>query len=216
MSHARASRSEGAGGRRIGALRVGDRVSKDIVRSIVAGAALFLCVSTAWGRPMDIPRYARLDTLLYRCGKKAQRLQEAEAFKAKPRIERMILSLREGQTSFEKRKLDGLVVVKEVFQRWPVLRNETLPASQTAALEPLTETLRIRYRGYLPDRRMRRERQSVAQVLVSALTHRHLRARQAAIDGLAAIYGTTNGYRADALAHDRRKAQSAWLRFVKR
>ena len=63
---------------------------------------------------------------------------------------------------------------------------------------------------------MRRERQSVAQVLVSALTHRHLRARQAAIDGLAAIYGTTNGYRADALAHDRRKAQSAWLRFVKR
>ncbi len=63
---------------------------------------------------------------------------------------------------------------------------------------------------------MRSERDSVSHVLISALTHRRLHARQAAIDGLAAIYGTANRYRADASAHDRRKAQSAWLRFVKR
>ncbi len=165
---------------------------------------------------MDVPRYARLDTLLHRCGKKAQRLKAAEAFRTKPRIERMILSLREGQTTFEKRKLDGLVVAKEIFQRSPTLRNETLTPDQTAALEPLAETLRIRYRGYLSDRRMRSERDSVSRVLISALAHPRLHARQAAIDGLAAIYGTTHRYRADAPAHDRRKAQSAWLRFVKR
>ena len=126
---------------------------------------------------MDIPRYARLDTLLRRCGKKVQRLQAAEVFKTKPRIERMILSLREGHSEFEKRKLDGLVVVKEIFQRSPILRNETLTGAQAAALEPLTETLRIRYRGYLSDRRMRSERDSVSHVLISALTHRRLHAR---------------------------------------
>ena len=181
------------------------------------GLALFLSLVAApvAARPPKITNYARIDNLLAHYDRETARLRREAEFRAKPRIERMIIRYRQ-QRTFEGKKLAGDYVVKQVFDDWDAIQKTSPTEADVKILMQLPQALKANYSGIRAVGVNRKERLNASKPLVKALTHDRLHMRQAAIDCLKAIYGTINLYRADASEADRKKAKRSWEGYIKR
>ncbi len=181
-------------------------------------ALLGLVAAPAAARPPKIANYARIDNLLAHYDRETERLREEEAFRAKPRIERMIIRYG-GQRTFEGKKLTGDYVVKQVFDEWEAIQKASPTEADVKILMSLPDALKANYSGIRAvrvNKVNKKERKNASKPLVKALMNDHLYVRQAAINCLKAIYGTINLYRADATKRDRARAQKNWEALVNR
>ena len=181
-------------------------------------ALLGLVAAPAAARPPKITNYARIDNLLAHYDRETERLRQEEAFKAKPRIERMIIRYGE-QRTFEGKKLTGDYVVKQVFDEWEAIQKASPTEADVKILMSLPDALKANYSGIRAvrvNKVNKKERKNASKPLVKALMNDHLYVRQAAINCLKAIYGTINLYRADAAKRDRARAQKNWEALVNR
>ena len=181
------------------------------------GLALLLGVvaAPAAAGPPKITNYARIDNLRAHYDREIARLQRDVAFRAKPRIERMIIRYGEHRM-LEGKKLTGDYVVMQVFEEWGAIKTASPAKADVKILMLLPEALKANYAGIRAVGLNRKERLNASKPLVKALMNDHLYVRQAAIDCLKAIYGTNHLYRADASKRERSKAQKDWGRFIKR
>lgn len=161
------------------------------------------------------PGCVGFEELHLRLENRYEKLRKQEEMAAKPREERMVLLLRAGRTTFENKKLTGEWVLTEIL-KWKVLQAEKIPAAARLVLDMLPEALETRYGHGHRTASLRAERYRVSKQLVSALMHRQVHIRKAAIECLDALYGTKRGYRADAPDRERKKIQREWRLALRR
>ena len=176
---------------------------------------LGLVAAPAAAGPPKITNYERIDNLLAHYDREIARLQREVAFRAKPRIERMIIRYGQ-QRMFEGKKLAGDYVVKQVFEEWGAMKKASPTAADVKILMLLPDALKANYRGIRAVGLNRKERHNASKPLVKALTSDYLYIRQAAIDCLKAIYSTKNLYRADANEKARKARKKYWEGYIKR
>ncbi len=176
---------------------------------------LGLVAAPAAAGPPKITNYARIDNLLAHYDREIVRLQREVAFRAKPRIERMIIRYGQ-QRMFEGKKLTGDYVVMQVFEEWGAIKTASPAKADVKILMLLPEALKANYAGIRAVGLNRKERLNASKPLVKALTNDYLYIRQAAIDCLVAIYATNHLYRADANEKARKARKKYWESYIKR
>ena len=183
---------------------------------LLLSVCVFALPSHVEAKPPASPRFMRADDFQKSLEARLKKLQEQEAFEAKPRPERLVILLKRGTKKFGSEKLTGAGVVKEVFA-WKELRAAApgKPAERTAELLP--EALHACF-GSLnrKSKSAMRERYKTSRELVDALMDKHIRIRTIAIDCLSAIYGETRGYKPGASESERKRAQKKWAKAIRR
>jgi hypothetical protein len=178
---------------------------------------LLACLaSRAGAKPPESPKFARAKELLEKLEVRSERLRQEEEFKAKPRVERLVLKFKEGAATFQGEELDGSFVIREVMT-WDRIRLKVVPDDVKGVLLLLPEAFKARYGFvYTRSKTLRKQRRCAGTRLVAALTHDLRHVRKLAIECLEAMYGVRHGYKADASEAGRRRKQKEWRRSLPR
>ena len=178
---------------------------------------LLACLaSRADAKPPESPKFARAKELLEKLEVRSERLKQEEEFKAKPRVERLVIKFKEGAATFLGEELNGSFVIREVMT-WDRIRLEVVPDDVKGVLLLLPEAFKARYGFvYTRSKTLRKQRRCAGARLVAALTHDLRHVRKLAIECLEAMYGARRGYDADAPAAERKRKQKEWRRSLPR
>jgi hypothetical protein len=187
------------------------------VLAYACACALLACLASgADAKPPGSPKFVRAKELLEKLEVRSERLRQEEEFKAKPRVERLVLRFKEGAATFQGEELDGSFVIREVM-RWDRIRLEVVPDDVKGVLLLLPEAFKARYGFvYTKSKTLRKQRRCASTRLVAALTHDRRHVRRLAIECLEAMYGVRHGYKVDAPEAERRRKQKEWRRALPR
>ncbi|HEX5138823.1 MAG TPA: hypothetical protein VFY93_17770 [Planctomycetota bacterium] len=174
-------------------------------------AALLLLALPAVALPPLTPGFVRMKDLRRSIDARIAELQQEEAFKSKPREERMLLTYGK-QEEFEGRKIDARDVVEACFAWGEANGNEPTEAA-IRTLRLLPGTLFQRCGGPNADRK---ERRQASIPLLKALDSDSAAVREAAIESLRKIYDAPRVDRYDPAqsAKERNSPIKAWKRAV--
>jgi len=173
-------------------------------------ALLLVLAGVAGALPPASPGFVRLRELREEIRLGIVELQKREAFEARPREERMLLTFRKGEV-FEGEELRGRDVARACLEWADVERQQPTEAGKRV-LALLPVVLREKYAGSDDWR----ERRAIGYLLVRALDSDYLHVREAAIASLRRLYVPPRGDSYDP-AQDRRDRASAiraWKRHV--
>jgi len=188
-----------------------------VPRSVALGCALLVCLaSRAEAKPPVSPKFARARELLQKLEVRSERLKQEEEFRAKPRVERLVLRFKEGAATFQGEELTGTFVIREVMT-WDRIRRKVVPEDVRGVLLLLPEAFKARYGFiYTKSKALRKQRRCASARLVTALAHDLRHVRKLAIECLEAMYGVRRGYKVDASEAERRRSQRVWRRALPR
>ncbi|MHC4817530.1 MAG: hypothetical protein ACYTF8_05715, partial [Planctomycetota bacterium] len=142
--------------------------------------------------------------------------KQEEEFKAKPRVERLVLGFKEGAETFQGEELTGAHVIREVME-WDRVRLKVVPDDVKGVLLLLPEAFKARYGFiYTKSKTLRKQRRCASGRLVALLTHERRHVRKLAIECLEAMYGKRHGYKVDAPEGERKRKQREWRRALPR
>jgi hypothetical protein len=175
-----------------------------------------VCVvsATTFAKAPTVPGYRCVDELLDICRVWVKNLESARAHRAKPRTERMILTVGEGEGRFEGAVVNGPILVRELFGTGKTKPSGKISAEDQRVLSLLPDALRRRYARALDDRALASEKRRAARYLAVALSDIRTHIRRVAIDTLKALFGTDLAYRVDLPVAERRRIQAAWKRKI--
>jgi hypothetical protein len=177
---------------------------------------LLIVAAPALARPPEIRDFVRMDELSMKLLNLQATFAREEAFRSKPRQERMILLFMSGAPKFENRQLTGEWVVREVLEKWAVWKLEEVlvPAGAKEIVKQLPHALKERFAKGGPIPKQARYKASLQ--LVKALTHKNFYVREAAIKSLQEIYGRTLLYKPDESPTTRRQKQRKWRQLIEK
>jgi len=186
-------------------------------RALAYACMLLMCLaSRAGAKPPGSPKFARAKELLEKLEARSERLKQEEEFKAKPRVERLVLRFKEGATTFQRQELTGAFVIREVMT-WDRVRLAVIPDDVKGVLLLLPEAFKARYGFvYTRSKALRKQRRCAGARFVAALTHDLRHVRKLGIECLEAMYGVRHGYKVDASEAGRRRKQKEWRRALPR
>ena len=171
---------------------------------------LTLMAGVVLANPPGRPGFLRMDELEPKLSERLAKLQKAEAFRRKPRLERMIIRFEQGAESFEGKKFSDQKFVDELLVRWADVQKpeEQCQADHVRILSLLPNALRTRY-DVVPI--PKKERYAASKVLVKGLRSKHDIIRRISIECLSALYGgRTLMYRHDAQPGMRNERARKW------
>lgn len=197
-------------------IRVPRQPCLGLLASVALWALAFGSALPAEAKPPGSPQFARARELMERLEVRSERLKKEEEFKAKPRVERLVLRFKEGAPTFEGEELTGVYVIREVVA-WDRMQSRVVPEDAEGVLLLLPEAFKERYGFfYTKSKALRRQRRCASLRLVAALTHDLRHVRKLAIECLAAMYGVRHGYKVDAPEAERKRRQREWRRALPR
>ena len=180
------------------------------------GSLAFPAPSTVEAKPPASEGFLRADALQSLLSARLAELKAKEEFDAKPRPEKLTVLLSRGTKKLGRESITGAVVI-EVVIGWEALHKAELPEAAVRTVKLLPEALRNHYGDFRSkSRTQRRDRQRASKALVAALGGKHSHVRSVAIECLFALYGERRGYRADAPEAQRKRAQKAWIKALRR
>ena len=180
---------------------------------ILAALLALLPALAAFAKPPEVAGYARMDELRQRMVARKDQLAELEEFERKPRVEKLIILFKRGQARTpEGRKLNGEMLVKELFEWEPILKVDPTPEA-LAILNQLPDAMRERYARVVPI--PKRTRYAASKQLVLALNNDFIHIRTAAIESLFAIYADRKFYQPTMTASKRKAKQKEWNRYIR-
>lgn len=175
-------------------------------------ACLLVLAIGAGALPPVSPGFARLRDLRQEIQQSLAETLKREAFEAKPREERMLLTFGKGE-DFEGKELKGKVVV-ETCLVWEEAAQDTPTPAGLRVLALLPEILREKYGGPGDAK----ERRSVGYELIDGLDSDFLPVREASIASLRRIYPPPrdDSYDPKKDRRDRAAAIRVWRRHIRR
>jgi hypothetical protein len=179
-----------------------------------ATVLLALLAGAAAAKPPVVPGYARIGEAGRWLNEVYAELKAKEDFAGKCFEEQLVIKLREGAKSWGRVKpLTAEAVVKELLEEWGAAQQDKPPGDVVRILGLLAEVLDEKFGGVQAPKD---ERYKASLPLVAALTNEHLAVRQAAIDCLTKIYGSSRFFWPNLRPAERKSRQREWYSYIRR